>query len=156
MMMIAADLAKDESKYGKPIGRTLGSSSTSDRDLLTHPFEGRQGGTTNVSSAVFANGNTVPASVKGSNPSTKSLDSYGSEVKAESRAAKSYDLRLSAGKDDSTKISDAQRPPSSRPGHSSRDDNSITASKSSDKLQKRASPSEELDKLNKHWKGGSG
>ncbi|KAA8532437.1 hypothetical protein F0562_032470 [Nyssa sinensis] len=88
------DLAKDESKSGKPIGRTSGSSSTGDRDFLTHPFEGRQGGTANVSSAVSANGNTVPASVNGSNPSTKSLDSHGSEVKAESRAAKSSDLRV--------------------------------------------------------------
>ncbi|KAA8529838.1 hypothetical protein F0562_034393 [Nyssa sinensis] len=144
------DLTKDESKSGKPIGRS--SSSAIDRDLPPHPFEGRQAGTANVSSAVSANGSTVLAS-KGSNSSTKSLDIHNSEPKAESGAAKSSDLRFSALKDDATEVSDMQRPPSSRSVHSPRHDNSVTASKSGDKPQKRASPSEELDRLTKRRKG---
>ncbi|XP_059649799.1 THO complex subunit 2 [Cornus florida] len=144
------DISKDESKSGKAVGRTSGSS-TSDKELPTHQFEGRQGGTVNVSSAVSSNGNTT-ALVKISSQSIKSLDSHSSEPKAESGAAKSSDLRVSAVKDDVIEVSDVQRAPS-RSVHSPRHDNSVTASKSGDKPQKRASPAEELDGVNKRRKG---
>ncbi|KAL7000789.1 hypothetical protein U1Q18_001940 [Sarracenia purpurea var. burkii] len=145
------DLGKDDNKSGKAVGRTLGSL-TSDRDLM-HPLEGRPGGNANVSSPVPVTGNTLPASVKGSLPSTKSLDIHSSEPKVESGMAKSSDLRISAVKDDSTEVSDITRPPSSRLVQSPRYDNSIIASKSGDKPQKRVSPTEELDRLNKRRKG---
>ncbi|KAL7163366.1 hypothetical protein ACSBR2_039463 [Camellia fascicularis] len=119
------DLGKDDSKSGKSVGRISGS----------------------------ANGNVLPTSTKGTTPSTKSLDIHGSEPKVESGAVKASDLRISAVKDDSAEVSDIQRAPSSRPVHSPRHDNSVTASKSVDKPQKRASPAEDLDRLNKRRKG---
>ncbi|XP_028051157.1 THO complex subunit 2 isoform X2 [Camellia sinensis] len=119
------DLGKDDSKSGKSFGRISGS----------------------------ANGNVLPTSTKGTTPSTKSLDIHGSEPKVESGAVKASDLRISAVKDDSAEVSDIQRAPSSRPVHSPRHDNSVTASKSVDKPQKRASPAEDLDRLNKRRKG---
>ncbi|KAL7181121.1 hypothetical protein ACSBR1_040061 [Camellia fascicularis] len=119
------DLGKDDSKSGKSVGRMSGS----------------------------ANGNVLPTSTKGTTPSTKSLDIHGSEPKVESGAVKASDLRISAVKDDSAEVSDIQRAPSSRPVHSPRHDNSVTASKSVDKPQKRASPAEDLDRLNKRRKG---
>lgn len=146
------DLGKDDSKSGKSVGRISGPPSNSDRDL-SHPLEGRQGGTANISSAGSANGNVLPTSTKGTTPSTKSLDIHGSEPKVESGAVKASDLRISAVKDDSAEVSDIQRAPSSRPVHSPRHDNSVTASKSVDKPQKRASPAEDLDRLNKRRKG---
>ncbi|GMP92965.1 hypothetical protein CsSME_00042993 [Camellia sinensis var. sinensis] len=146
------DLGKDDSKSGKSFGRISGPPSNSDRDL-SHPVEGRQGGTANISSAGSANGNVLPTSTKGTTPSTKSLDIHGSEPKVESGAVKASDLRISAVKDDSAEVSDIQRAPSSRPVHSPRHDNSVTASKSVDKPQKRASPAEDLDRLNKRRKG---
>ncbi|KAL7181122.1 hypothetical protein ACSBR1_040061 [Camellia fascicularis] len=146
------DLGKDDSKSGKSVGRMSGPPSNSDRDL-SHPLEGRQGGTANISSAGSANGNVLPTSTKGTTPSTKSLDIHGSEPKVESGAVKASDLRISAVKDDSAEVSDIQRAPSSRPVHSPRHDNSVTASKSVDKPQKRASPAEDLDRLNKRRKG---
>ncbi|KAI7993665.1 THO complex subunit 2 [Camellia lanceoleosa] len=145
------DLGKDDSKSGKSVGRISGPPSNSDRDL-SHPLEGRQGGTANISSAGSANGNVLPTSTKGTTPSTKSLDIHGSEPKVESGAVKASDLRISAVKDDSAEVSDIQRAPS-RPVHSPRHDNSVTASKSVDKPQKRASPAEDLDRLNKRRKG---
>ncbi|XVF03003.1 hypothetical protein REPUB_Repub04eG0223200 [Reevesia pubescens] len=58
------DPGKDDGKSGKAVGRTS-VTSVSDRDVPSHT-EGRQGGTTNVSSAVTSNGNTVSAQPKGS------------------------------------------------------------------------------------------
>ncbi|XP_057478199.1 THO complex subunit 2 isoform X1 [Actinidia eriantha] len=146
------DLSKDDNKSGKAVGRTSGSFSTIERDLV-HPLEGRLGGTANVSSPGAATGSTLPTSVKSSTQSAKSLDIHSGEPKVESVVAKSSDLRASAIKDDSTDVSDVQRPPSSRPVHSPRTDNSIIASKSGDKPHKRASPAEEPDRLNKRRKG---
>lgn len=147
------DLAKDDSRSGKAVARTSGSS-TGDKDLSTHASEGRQVGATNSTSAVTANGNTVSASAKGSTPSARtSSDTHGNESKAESGAAKSSDMRISV-KDDGAEVSDVPRPPS-RVVHSPRHDNSAIASKSSDKLQKRGSPSEEPDRLSKRRKGDS-
>ncbi|XVF03002.1 hypothetical protein REPUB_Repub04eG0223200 [Reevesia pubescens] len=103
------DPGKDDGKSGKAVGRTS-VTSVSDRDVPSHT-EGRQGGTTNVSSAVTSN-----------------------------------------GKDDGSEVPDASRP-SSRIVHSPRHDSSATASKSSDKLQKRTSPVEDSNRLSKRRKG---
>ncbi|GFZ01888.1 similar to THO2 [Actinidia rufa] len=146
------DLGKDDNKSGKAVGRTSGSSSNIERDLV-HPLEGRPGGTANVSSLGAATGSTLPTSVKSSTQSVKLLDIRGSEPKVESVVAKSSDLRAFAVKYDSTDVSDVQRPPSFKPVHSSRHDNSIIASKSGDKPQKRVSPAEEPDRQNKRRKG---
>ena len=140
------DLGNDDNKSGKAVGRTSGSSSSNIERDLVHPLEGRPGGTANVSSPGTATGSTLPTSVKRSTQSVKSLDIRGSEPKVESVVAKSSDLRAFAVKDDSTDVSDVQRPPSSRPVHSPRHDNSIIASKSGDKPQKRVSPAEEPDR----------
>ena len=57
------DPGKDDGKSGKAVGRTS-AISASDRDVPSHT-EVRQGGTTNVSSAVTSNVNTVSAPPKG-------------------------------------------------------------------------------------------
>ncbi|GFZ01990.1 similar to THO2 [Actinidia rufa] len=106
-------------------------SSNIERDLV-HSLEVRPGGTANVSSPGATTSSTLPTLVKSFTQSVKSLDIRG---------------------DDSTDVSDVQRPPSSRPVHSPRHDNSIIASKSGDKPQKRVSPTEEPDRQNKHRKG---
>ena len=56
------DPRKDDGKSGKAVGRTS-ATSVSDRDVSSHT-EGRQGGSTNVSSSITSNGNTVFASPK--------------------------------------------------------------------------------------------
>uniref|UniRef100_A0A803Q3I5 THO complex subunit 2 n=1 Tax=Cannabis sativa TaxID=3483 RepID=A0A803Q3I5_CANSA len=150
---VKQDLTKEDGRSGKSVGRALGSS-TSDRDITSHTSDGRLGGATNVSSSVSVNGNTVSASTKASVSSTRASDIHSSDLKQESAAAKASDSRISALKDDGVEASDAPRHTSSRPVHSPRHDSS-TASKSSDKLQKRTSPSEEADRLNKRRKGES-
>ncbi|XP_062113290.1 THO complex subunit 2 isoform X2 [Humulus lupulus] len=145
------DLAKEDGRSGKSVGRASGSS-TSDRDITSHTSDGRLGGVTNVSSAVSVNGNTVSASTKASVPSTRASDIHSSDLKLENAAAKASDSRISALKDDGVEALDAPRHSSSRPAHSPRHDSS-TASKSNDKLQKRSSPAEEADRLNKRRKG---
>ncbi|KAM1011881.1 hypothetical protein ACFX2C_047172 [Malus domestica] len=138
------DVAKDDSRSGKAIGRT---SSISDRDILSHA----SAGTSNVSSSAAVNGNTDSASAKGS-ASFARTDIHGTESKVEVAAAKSSNTRISAPKEDGGENSDAPRPHSSRLVHSPRHDNSAAASKSSDKLQKRTSP-EETDRQSKRRKG---
>ncbi|KAM6546773.1 hypothetical protein CsatB_027509 [Cannabis sativa] len=150
---VKQDLTKEDGRSGKSVGRALGSS-TSDRDITSHTSDGRLGGATNVSSSVSVNGNTVSASTKASVSSTRASDIHSSDLKQESAAAKASDSRISALKDDGVEASDAPRHTSSRPVHSPRHDSS-TASKSSDKLQKRTSPAEEADRLNKRRKGES-
>ncbi|KAF4368476.1 hypothetical protein F8388_018600 [Cannabis sativa] len=150
---VKQDLTKEDGRSGKSVGRALGSS-TSDRDITSHTSDGRLGGATNVSSSVSVNGNTVSASTKASVSSTRASDIHSSDLKQESAAAKASDSRISALKDDGAEASDAPRHTSSRPVHSPRHDSS-TASKSSDKLQKRTSPAEEADRLNKRRKGES-
>lgn len=56
------DPGKDDGKSGKAVGRTS-AISVNDRDVPSHT-EGRQGGTTNVSSAITSNGKTVSAPPK--------------------------------------------------------------------------------------------
>lgn len=136
------DPAKDDNKSGKASGRSA-SSSVSDKDVPTHP-------SANNSSAVPANGNTFPASAKGTTLFTRSpADIHGSESLAESGPAKSSDLRVSAVRDDFTEVLDVPRSHSSRTVHSPRHD----TSKSGDKQQKRTSPAEDLDRLSKRRKG---
>ncbi|XAR65132.1 hypothetical protein NMG60_11009111 [Bertholletia excelsa] len=119
------DLGKEDSKPGKALGRTSGTS-TIDKDLM-HPHEGRLGGMINVSVG-SSNGNTVPVSVKASSQSAKSVDIHSSEPKMEGGAARSSDLRTSAVKEDNVEVSDLQRSLSSRHAHSPRHDNSVSAS----------------------------
>lgn len=132
------DLAKDDGRSGKGIGR----------DVLCHA----SAVSTNVSPAIAANGNTVSASAKGSFAKT-SVEIHGIESKVDVGAAKASNTRVSAPKEDGPETSDALRPHSSRLVHSPRHDNSASASKSSDKLQKRTSPAEETDRQSKRRKG---
>ncbi|KAJ6757744.1 THO2 PROTEIN [Salix koriyanagi] len=83
---------------------------------------------------------------KASTMLTRTSDSYGVESKSESGGNKPM------LKDEATDVADVQKPPS-RLVHSPRHDNSVAASKSSDKLQKRTSPAEEPDRLSKRQKG---
>ncbi|KAI5555015.1 hypothetical protein POPTR_019G054600v4 [Populus trichocarpa] len=138
------DVVKDDNKSGKAVGRTP-SSSTSDKDIQVHLSEGRQGGAANVSSALTLNGNAVSTSGKISTLSTRASDSYGAESKSDSG------LNKPMPKAEATEVADVQKPP--QLVHSPRHDNSVAASKSSDKLQKRASPAEEPDRSSKRRKG---
>ncbi|XP_058182779.1 THO complex subunit 2 isoform X3 [Rhododendron vialii] len=142
-----------ESEVRAPVKRSLPSGSLSKQSRPDIGKDDSKAGKSTVPSPALASGNSLPTSVKGSNPFAKPLDTHGSEPKIESGAAKSSDLRVSTMKDDNIGNADVQRPPSSRPVHSPRHDNSITASKSGDKPQKRASPAEDLDRLNKRRKG---
>ncbi|KAJ7955431.1 THO complex subunit 2 [Quillaja saponaria] len=140
------DAAKDDGKSGKVVGRTSGSLS-SDKDLLTHVSEGRHNAANNV------NGIAVSASAKGSAPPGRtSLDISGSESRAEG-GVKSADVRASVPRDDGSDLSDIPRPQSSHAVHSPRNNNTVTASKSSEKMQKRASSAEEPDRQGKRRKG---
>lgn len=146
------DPVKEDSRTGKAVTRTSGSSS-SDKDLQIHASEGRHTGTVNVSSSVSANGNSISGSGKGLASSAKvSYDSPGNESKAEVGASKSSDIRASMVKDDGNDITDFTRGSSSRVVHSPRHENTTT-SKSSDKIQKRAGSVDELDRLGKRRKG---
>ncbi|KAK7320119.1 hypothetical protein RJT34_04853 [Clitoria ternatea] len=146
------DPAKEDGRSVKPITKISGSSS-SDKDLQVHASEGRHTGTINISS-VSVNGNTVSGSTKGSNPLAKiSSDGPGNESKAEVGAAKSLDVRGSVVKDDGNDVTDFARGSSSRAVNSPRHENTVVASKSSDKVQKRASSAEELDRIGKRRKG---
>ncbi|GAV74210.1 Tho2 domain-containing protein/Thoc2 domain-containing protein [Cephalotus follicularis] len=142
------DIVKDDGKSGKVVGRTT---SNSDRDVSSHTFEGRHVGAAIVSSGATANGNIVSATAKGSTPSTRMIDIYGSESKADTGMTKCSDLRFSVEKDEGPEASEAPRPSSSRIVHSLRHDNSTT--KLSDKIIRRISPAEESDRLNKRRKG---
>lgn len=142
------DLPKDDSRSGKGVVRT----SHNDRDSTSHISDGRIDGG-NVSSGITANGNPVSASGKGSIPSARpSSDNHNYESKVENALGRSSDARQSGLKDDGPDVSDTSKLPS-RLAHSPRHDYSVSTSKSSDKLQKRASPAEEVDRLSKRRKG---
>lgn len=146
------DPLKEDGRSGKSISRTSGSSGA-DKDLQSHASEGRHAGSTN-SSLVNVNGSS--ASAKGSAPSARiSLDSSGSESRADVGGVKSSDMRASMVKDDGNDVSDLAKGPSSRVAHSPRHENVGVTSKSGDKVQKRASSAEEPDKLVKRRKGDS-
>ncbi|KAL2518582.1 THO complex subunit 2 [Abeliophyllum distichum] len=120
------DLAKDDGKSGKAVGRTSVSSS--------------------------GNPSMVSVSAKGTTLSTRSSD-HSIETKAEIANSKSSDSRVPSGKDDGTDTLDVHKQSTSRPIPSPRQDNLVAALKSSDKPQKRTSPADELDRLNKRRKG---
>ncbi|XLS53180.1 hypothetical protein HN51_013857 [Arachis hypogaea] len=143
------DPAKEDTRSGKAVARASGSLS-SDKDIQNHASEGRHTGSTNLSSSVNANGNSISASAKISAPSTKG--ETGSELKAEMGGVKSSDIRASVVKDDGNDVIDSVRGSSSRVVHSPRHDNTIVTSKSTDKAQKRASSAEEPDRLGKRRK----
>ncbi|KAL3830707.1 hypothetical protein ACJIZ3_019509 [Penstemon smallii] len=94
------------------------------------------------------NANIAP-SAKGTNSSTRASD-HNSESKVEIASAKSSELKVY---NDGSESSDVNKHSTSRSIHSARQDNLIAASKSGDKLQKRTSPSDEHDRLNKRRKG---
>ncbi|KAK4484103.1 hypothetical protein RD792_011323 [Penstemon davidsonii] len=94
------------------------------------------------------NANIAP-SVKGTNSSTRASD-HNSESKVEIAIAKSSELKVY---NDGSESSDVNKHSTSRSIHSARQDNLIAASKSGDKPQKRTSPSDEHDRLNKRRKG---
>lgn len=147
------DPVKEDSRSGKPVARTSGSLS-SDKDLQTHVLEGRHSGTSNITSSVSANGNTITGSTKGSNPPVRiSLDGPGNESRAEAGVSKSSDIRASIVKDDGNDTTDFTRGSSSRVVHSPRHENTGVTSKSNEKVQKRASSAEEPDRLGKRRKG---
>ncbi|GMH01955.1 hypothetical protein Nepgr_003794 [Nepenthes gracilis] len=142
------ELVKDETKLLKAVGKNSGLSG-SERDHTTHPIESRQTGVTNVSSAVDSNGNVAPS--KGLSPSTRMLDVHSGETKAEVGATKSSELRGSL-RDGGTDLSEVPLPSPAHSVHSPRHDASI---KSAEKQQKRTSPAEEPDRLNKRRKAES-
>lgn len=138
---------KDE-KSGKIAGKSS-ASSTNDRSVSAHTSEGRQVTATNASTTLTTNGNA-----KGSTPSTRSsIDVHGLEARTESGAAKSSDGRSSHVKDDGNDNYDVLKPP--RLIHSPKHESSLASSKSGDKLQKRSSPSDEVDRVSKRRKGDS-
>ncbi|GAB2282383.1 THO complex subunit 2 [Dionaea muscipula] len=121
------ELVKDESRSVKTVAKISGSSG-GERDHATHP-ESRQAGSSNVTAAVLSNG---------------------SEMRTDSGAPKSSDLR-GASRDDGIELSEVA-PPSARSVHSPRHDAFV---KSTDKQQKRTSPAEESEKGNKRRKADS-
>lgn len=146
------DITKDEIRSGKAASKNPGSS-TSERELPVHATDGgRHGGPSN-SPSVVSNGNTQNSLPKGSSLTVKASDGHTIESKAESGVGRSSDGRVSSIKDDGTDALDVSRSSSSRLAHSPRHDNSAGGSRSSDKLQKRASPAEEPDRQGKRRRG---
>ncbi|CAN0870401.1 THO complex subunit 2 [Linum grandiflorum] len=129
---VKQDPTKDDGKSGKAVGRT----SASDREVS---------GLVVLTSAVASNGNAVPTSSK-STPSARLSDAHHNELKSDVGASKSV------VKDNASETADALKL-SSRLVHSPRNEASISTSRSSDKLLKRASPSEEPDRLSKRRRG---
>ncbi|GAB4828694.1 THO complex subunit 2 [Ancistrocladus abbreviatus] len=125
------EVIKDEAKMGKAVGRSSGSSGND-------PIESRQTVPNSGSSTVVNNGNTAPS--KGAT----------SELRAECGAPK-LEMRGSS-RDDGTEQSEVPHSLPARSVHSPRHDASM---KSTDKQQKRTSPAEEPDRLNKRRKAES-
>ncbi|XP_038907239.1 THO complex subunit 2 [Benincasa hispida] len=147
------DISKDETRSGKAAGKNPGSS-TNERELPVHATDGgRHGSSSNAPSSVMPNGNTQSSLTKGSSLSVKASDSHTNESKAESGVGRTSDARASSVKDDGTEALDVARSSSSRLAHSPRHESSAGGSRSSDKLQKRASPAEEPDRQGKRRKG---
>lgn len=146
------DITKDEIRSGKAASKNPGST-TSERELPVHATDGgRHGSSSNAPSSVMPNGNTQSSLTKGSSL-LKASDGHTVESKTESGVGRTSDGRASSVKDDGTEALDVTRSSSSRLAHSPRHDNSASGSRSSDKLQKRASPAEEPDRQGKRRKG---
>ncbi|KAL1568656.1 THO complex subunit 2 [Salvia divinorum] len=99
-----------------------------------------------------ASGNAATtASAKVTNSSTRSSE-FHSETKVEITNSKSSDSKIHGGKDEGMEYSDVKQS-SSRSTHSPRHEQHLIAtSKSTEKPQKRTSPAEDLDRLNKRRK----
>ncbi|CAN1296054.1 THO complex subunit 2 [Linum perenne] len=123
------DPTKDDGKSSKAVGRT----SASDREVS---------GLVVLTSAVASNGSAVSKAT----PSARTSDAHHNELKSDGGASKS------AVKDNASEIADVQKL-SARLGHSPRNEASISTSRSTDKLLKRASPVEEPDRLGKRRRG---
>lgn len=143
------DLAKDDGKSVKIVPRI--SSSSGDRESSMHSLEGKASGSTNVFSAISGNVTVASTTNKGSS-STRSSD-HSNELRAEAANMKLSDSKISANKEESSEAMDVNK--SSRLVYSPRRDSSVTTLKSGDKPPKRASPAEEIDRLNKRRKGES-
>lgn len=104
-----------------------------------------------MSSAISGNAAMIASSAKATNSSTRSSEQK-IEIKNDINA-KSSDSRVHSAKDDGTEFSDVHKQQTSRPTHSPRQENLTAVTKSSEKPQKRASPAEEHDRLNKRRKG---
>ncbi|KAL0409045.1 UNVERIFIED_CONTAM: THO complex subunit [Sesamum radiatum] len=102
------DLAKEDDKSGKAVGRAAAPSS---------------GNAATIGSAKVANSSARPSD-------------HNTEIKAEITNAKSSDSRFYSGRDDGTEYSDVHKQPTSRSTHSPRQENLIAASKSSEKPQR--------------------
>lgn len=130
------DSAKDDGRSGKAASRT---------SAAAQALDSRQTGVINVSPASAINGGTA----KGSTSSTRaSLDAQNVEPKAES-TSKSSDVKAPTARDDGIDNADLLKPTGPR------QDPSLSASKLSEKLQKRSSPADEADRVNKRRKGDS-
>ncbi|CAA0814725.1 THO complex subunit 2 [Striga hermonthica] len=88
----------------------------------------------------------VTAQAKLPNSSTRSSD-HSAEAKSEAGNTRSTDSRVHGGKDEGTEYPDSLKHPTSRSAHSP-----PLPSKSVEKSQKRSSPAEEHDRLNKRRK----
>ncbi|KAG9142240.1 hypothetical protein Leryth_007680 [Lithospermum erythrorhizon] len=125
---------------GKGVKRSAPIGSVSKQDLLKD--EGKHAKIGNGSTSAISKGLT----------SGKPLDS-GAEIKSETVTAKSSESKTFSGKGESAENFDGRKQSSTRSVHSPRRDNLAPTAKSIDKLQKRTSPAEELEKANKRRKG---
>ncbi|KAL6543872.1 hypothetical protein OROGR_010369 [Orobanche gracilis] len=104
-------------------------------------------GRTSVSS-VLGNAAMVPASAKLANSLSIRSSDHNTEIKADTTNAKSSDSRVHRGKDERTEHPDTHKHQVSRSTYSP-----PATLKSTEKPQKRSSPAEEHDRLNKRRKG---
>ncbi|KAL3635917.1 THO complex subunit 2 [Castilleja foliolosa] len=111
--------------------------------------EDKPGKATGRTSSSSGNATTISALAKLANSSTRSSD-HNTETKADTMNTKPSDSRVYGGKDDGTEYSEVHnKQPISRSTHSS----PPAPSKLNEKPQKRSSPAEEHDRLNKRRKG---
>ncbi|KAL6577483.1 THO complex subunit 2 [Orobanche minor] len=104
-------------------------------------------GRTSVSS-VLGNAAMVSASAKLADSLSIRSSDHNTEIKADTTNAKSSDSRVHGGKDEGTEHPDTHKHPVSRSTYSP-----PATLKSTEKPQKRSSPAEEHDRLNKRRKG---
>ncbi|GFP83587.1 THO complex subunit 2 [Phtheirospermum japonicum] len=110
--------------------------------------EDKPGKAVGRTSSSSGNATSISASAKLANSSTRSSD-HNTETKADTVNAKSSDSRVYGGKDDGAEYLDAHnKQPISRSTHSP-----PALSKLNEKPQKRSSPADEHDRLNKRRKG---
>lgn len=143
------DPAKDDNRSGKSV-RGSGTANNDRDPAPSQALESRQGGANNASSAVQVNSNAVAAKT---NASARPSDNHGTELKNDNGVGKSSDIRFSGVKNDGNEASESARLPSSRSAHSPRHDTSAVPSKSTEKVQKRTSPTDDTERSSKRYKG---